>query len=634
MHRIFAVIGLSLAALLPVPAQADDPNPSTSAIDNYASLNGSSTSKQGFQSSTTSNYLGGVNNFTLETWLIPAETATSSYMQIAAKTDMFQYQINYGTYDFVFNGNGWKTALSTGVKARINEWQHVAFVKNGNTLSFYFNGNLAYQLTDATNIPTALTNSSTYFSIGSNPWNGSTNQSTPFGNLFSGGIDEVRVWSTARSQSEIQTWMNVKIAGSTSGLLSYWDFNGTTSTTTLYDRNVNAFNLTINGTPKPTFPDVKSSVISGGYQTITFPRTYLNATGSFQIPAGVTRMSVLVVGGGGGGGFDGGGGGGGGGVYQWPNLGATPGSTVTIVVGGGGHGARGYSGGTFCNGTWSGTALGCSGGAGGSSQLGGTLVSGGGGGGGIEASGGADSINIATVRGGGGGAGGQNTSASSNSPGVGSFSGGSVANTDGLGGGGGASSTTNGSNASSGQAGAGATGTTSTIDGSIYGSGGAGGSFLSSTVALGGSGAANGGTYSLGPTSPTVNRGGGGGGGGRGDVAANAIGTHGAAGIVIIKYALSTTGSLTLASNPAYKTANIISLTTSQESKVTFLANGKRIPGCISKNTTSLSSTCNWKPNLHGTITVTAMITPLDSNYPSTTASLGAKYVAKRAGLR
>jgi hypothetical protein len=634
MKRVIALIGISLFLAMPVPAYGDDPNPSTSTIDNYASLNGSSSSKQGFQSATQSNYLGGVNNFTVESWLNPGDTATSSLMQILAKTDMLQYQISSGIYEFIFNSGGWKTAQSTGVKARINEWQHVAFVKNGNTLSFYFNGNLAYQLTDATNIPTSLTNTSSYLSIGSNPWNGSTNQSTPFGNLFSGGIDEVRVWSTARTQSEIQTWMNEKIASSSTGLLSYWDFNGTSSSTTLHDRSINALNLTINGTPKPTFPDIKTTTISGGYQTVTFTRTYLNASASYVIPAGVTRISALVVGGGGGGGFDGGGGGGGGAVYQYSTLSVTPGGSMAVVVGGGGFGAKGYVGGTFCNGTWSGTAVGCSGGQGSSSQLGGTLASGGGGGGGIEANGSADSYNFATVRGGGGGAGGQNSSSGAPTPGVGSYTGGTVSNVDSYGGGGGASSVANGGNVTSTTAGNGAAGVTSTITGLVYGSGGAGGSFSSSTVATGGTGAANGGSFSAAPTTALANRGGGGGGGGRGDVAGNANGSHGAAGIVIIRFALTTSGTLSLASTPVYNAANTITITTSAESKVTFLANGKRIPGCASKNTTSLTATCSWKPTIHGFVTLSAQIVPIDNNYPTSTSLLSARHVAKRTGLR
>ena len=64
------------------------------------------------------------------------------------------------------------------------------------------------------------------------------------------------------------------------------------------------------------------------------------ATGAatFNVPEGVTKVNVLVVGGGGGGGVLGGGGGGGGfvEVFDYP---VTPGGTVPIVVGAGGPGS-------------------------------------------------------------------------------------------------------------------------------------------------------------------------------------------------------------------------------------------------------------------------------------------------------
>ena len=94
---------------------------------------------------------------------------------------------------FTFNSGGWKSSISTGVYARIGEWQHVAYVKNGNTFSLYLNGSLAYQLSDATNVPTTLNPANSYTSVGGNPWNGSSNMSSPQSQLFAGGIDEVRV---------------------------------------------------------------------------------------------------------------------------------------------------------------------------------------------------------------------------------------------------------------------------------------------------------------------------------------------------------------------------------------------------------------------------------------------------------
>jgi hypothetical protein len=638
MRKVIAGLLLSgltaIAAPIPI-AHADNPAVNTSVTDNYAYLTGSATSKQGFQSAGTSTYLSSYTSFTVEAWLNPADTLTTTNGTIFAQTDTFQYQVTNGTYQFIFNSGGWKNQINTGVYARIGEWQHVAYVKNGNTFSLYLNGSLAYQLSDATNVPTTLNPANSYTSLGSNPWSGSSNMSSPQSQFFAGGMDEVRVWTTARTQSDIQNNMNIKISPSSSNLASYWDFNGTTSTSTIYDRT-GLLNFTTFGTPNPSFPDIKSTVVSVGTTTVTFPRTYLNGTGGYQLPAGVTSVSALVVGGGGAGGFDGGGGGGGGGVYQNSNLAVAPLTGYEIIVGGGGAAKNGYTGGSLaCNGAWSGTVIGCIGSTGGTSKFGAISASGGGGGGGVENSGTADSDASATVRGGGGGAGGQNSRSGGANPGVGAFSGGSVTDVNSNGGGGGASGTTAGSNVTTSVAGNGAAGITATLNSLMYGSGGAGGSFASATVATGGTGAANGGTTGVAPTTPLVNRGGGGAGGGNGSpTATNAYGSSGAAGVIILQYAMVGSTSISFGSAPAYRVATVLTATTNVAGKVTFYANNKRIPGCVSIPTSSLIATCNWKPSLHGSIAISTLLVPTDSNYLNVNVSVAPITAPKRVGSR
>jgi hypothetical protein len=52
------------------------------------------------------------------------------------------------------------------------------------------------------------------------------------GQYMVGQIDEVRIWNTARSASEIQTSMQGKLTGSESGLMGYWPFDEGAGTTT------------------------------------------------------------------------------------------------------------------------------------------------------------------------------------------------------------------------------------------------------------------------------------------------------------------------------------------------------------------------------------------------------------------
>ena len=635
--RFGICLGLIAVLISPVStATADDSSATTSVTDNYALLTGSEASKQGFQSATTSNYLVGNGTFTIEAWLQPAEAMSSIWGHFFAKTDMFQYMLSGGVYEVVYNGGAWRTTINTGVRARLGEWQHIAYVKSGTTFSLYFNGGLAFQITDATNVPATLNSANSFTSVGSNPWNGSSNQSSPAGNLFAGGIDEVKVWTTARTQAQIQTDMKTKTSPTESGLASYWDFNGTSSTSTIHDRT-GLLNFVTHGTPNPTFPDVKTTATTVGQTTVTFSRTYLNGTGGYQIPSDITSVNALVVGGGGGGGFDGGGGGGGGGVYQNSSLAVTPGQSVAIEVGAGGAAVNGYTGGALaCNGSWNGSVVACSAVAGGTSKFGSITSSGGGGGGGIEANGTNDSDASANVRGGGGGAGGQNSRAGLASPGVGATSGGSVVDTLNTGGGGGGSSTIAGSNGTVAAAGNGGAGTNATLNSTVYGSGGAGGSFHSATLATGGSGAANGGTSGVGPTTPTANRGGGGGGGGNGNIGVNHYGTAGAAGVVIIRYVLRGNTSISHGASIKYRTATNITTTTSRSGKVTFYANGKKIPGCVNLSTSgspTITATCSWRPSMRGTVRISSTFTPSDSNYLSDTAG-GSVFVSQRSSPR
>jgi hypothetical protein len=47
----------------------------------------------------------------------------------------------------------------------------------------------------------------------------------PFWNQYDGGLDEVRLWTVARTVSEIQAAMSSQLIGTESGLVGYWRFN-------------------------------------------------------------------------------------------------------------------------------------------------------------------------------------------------------------------------------------------------------------------------------------------------------------------------------------------------------------------------------------------------------------------------
>ena len=61
--------------------------------------------------------------------------------------------------------------------------------------------------------------------------------------VFSGIIDEVRIWNYARTTEDIGAWKNIVLTGNESGLLAYWNFNSQNLT----DLSANGFNGTIFG---------------------------------------------------------------------------------------------------------------------------------------------------------------------------------------------------------------------------------------------------------------------------------------------------------------------------------------------------------------------------------------------------
>ena len=189
-----------------------------------------------------------VANFTIETWVKPAAsdiiagTPGNTWLSFlgysGTKRSPSMYITNNGvlhvswTEGYSFVGSAVSASSPTTFTA--NKWTHVALVKDGTTMRVYVDG---VQLTTVTCLANLDLPDNAY-------WLGKSDQQ------FSGALDEVRFWSTARTQAQIQSTMNTELVGNETGLLAYFDFNqgvagGTnTAITTL----TNKANNTINGT--------------------------------------------------------------------------------------------------------------------------------------------------------------------------------------------------------------------------------------------------------------------------------------------------------------------------------------------------------------------------------------------------
>ncbi len=211
-------------------------------------------------------FSNGVQNFTIECWVKPssaAATGTAYHGFIGYQggssaissrnpsmwmnggeihTDMYDH-VNSTRYD----------VLTTTLDLATEKWFHVAFVKSGTTQYLYINGNLA----NTASAPTGAKISGNYL-IGA------------VDNFIDGDLDEVRFWSTARTQAEIREYMQRAPRLNETGLIAYYPFNeGTGSTLANVCTNTSNINGTLNNSPTWT----TGSTALAGYNSMIFDGT-------------------------------------------------------------------------------------------------------------------------------------------------------------------------------------------------------------------------------------------------------------------------------------------------------------------------------------------------------------------------
>jgi hypothetical protein len=619
----FAVV-LSATLLCLIQAISTPAHAVTFERDTSIDLNGSA--QYGYAGNSTA--LRTFNAITIEFWAKPDVTCSGN---MVAKNLDYAVYCSAGELSYAFSRTGvsW-VGVNTSVKIPTNEWHHIAVVRPTGTATayVYLDGQLHYTGTaDSASTSAISSNASTFLNVGAR------GQSTTY---FNGSIDEVRIFNAARTEvqieSDMHTWGNLGL----SSVVAYYDFNNV-SGSTIFNKALNPdanSDLTINGSP--TFPTIESSVASGDQIVTTFPRSYLNSSGGWFGPDGVSKYWALIVAGGGGGGMDEGGGGGAGGLIDSRTVVLAADSAITIDVGQGGRGAVGLTGNY-------GTAD-LRGDSGQNSQLG-SITAVGGGGGGSSKNVANDSARNGGSGGSGGGGAGEVTAGHAGGAGTAGqgYGGGVGINASSGGGGGGASEAGN----TDGNF-LGGDGVASSITGSsiTYAGGGAGGGGNTSATqyAGGAGGGGTGGSSTLANTSGTAGLGGGGG-GGCGNLACGPdgvaySGASGGSGVIILRYmAVSAVAltSISYSSTPTKSTATTITIGINVAGKVSFTASGARIKNCLTRNTSGASPsytvTCSWKPSVNGTNSLEFRITPTDSNFNSTTVKQNV-VVLRRANTR
>ena len=161
---------------------------------------------------TDSTYLNPTTALTVEAWVNASAwvggVGTEGIVTKSSNSPDKGYNItcgDNGRVKFQISDNGgWKSVESSHILLS-NRWYHVAGVFNGSSIKLYVNGELI-----AGTYASAIAPSTVPVMIGSG---------------LHGTIDEVRIWNTARTQSELQANMAVSLTGNETGLVAYYKFN-------------------------------------------------------------------------------------------------------------------------------------------------------------------------------------------------------------------------------------------------------------------------------------------------------------------------------------------------------------------------------------------------------------------------
>lgn len=193
--------------------------------NNYSSQFGNSVKMNG-----TSDYIDAGTNtaaavsgaLTVEAWIKPASLPLVG--EIVQKGGTSGSQIDNDGYQLRINNSGtpnigFVIANSSSLDgvgfifsaSEINTWMHVVGVYDGTTIKIYKNGILQNSKT-----------TSQILACNSNPLLIGKRQD---GFNYDGYMDEVRIWNTARTQTQIVANMNNQLTGNEAGLVAYYDMN-------------------------------------------------------------------------------------------------------------------------------------------------------------------------------------------------------------------------------------------------------------------------------------------------------------------------------------------------------------------------------------------------------------------------
>ena len=182
------------------------------------------------------------NNFTMEAWVYPTGAIFSRIIFAELSATNFATMSTSGTNNIYFYvvSNSTTYSIATTATLPSNQWTHVAarWTASTQSLAVFFNGVLQAGSAGGS----SSSGTSGLMTIGTRPGGAQ---------YFPGSVDEVRIWSSARSACEIQGNKNRTFTGPQTNLVAYYPCNqGTaggnnTAITQLTDASGNANNGTL-----------------------------------------------------------------------------------------------------------------------------------------------------------------------------------------------------------------------------------------------------------------------------------------------------------------------------------------------------------------------------------------------------
>ncbi len=153
------------------------------------------------------------NGITLQAWICPLKSDTQNYYTVFSIGDFVfnLYWTNKEDDPTVLLSESYNMTSSMPIK--FNEFSHITLVLRKRSFDVYVNGKYIFTHKSQTDILPEKLSSLTIGNKDTNPHNTTS---------FYGNIDEVRLWSSALTEKQIQGNMGRVLAGNEVGLAGYW----------------------------------------------------------------------------------------------------------------------------------------------------------------------------------------------------------------------------------------------------------------------------------------------------------------------------------------------------------------------------------------------------------------------------